>query len=329
MTEHPFDTLDAALAAAGKQIRRATKEAASLRAGYDAGGEATEPPPVEPPKRFLGDPGVGKMYWGTKVDGGGPKLPAFEQQVGHTVGSFRAYYQSNQLGMLETDLANDVRNGRISVYSSKLPGSWADCAAGRNDDWLRTIVAAANRVLASHPDRPFLFCLHHEPRTDGPPEDFRAMYAHAIPILHECPNLLVTPIYNGFSFQPGGDPDPSIWKIDDADLQGIDIYPPHDTSFNKAKLTAWYDLTLDKLAAWGKPMVLAEWASRETGQGAYAPQLITDLYEHLHERGDVPVVTYYNSVLNINGPDGAMTLTGERLAHWTACLTGEHSAFLV
>lgn len=88
----------------------------------------------------------------------------------------------------------EVAAGRMPVLSFKVPGNdWSGVAAGSYDALLQDVA----RRLAMPGGRVFV-TLHHEPASDGPPDEYAAMMRHALPLLGRAPNVDAGPIVNGF-----------------------------------------------------------------------------------------------------------------------------------
>ncbi|MFZ0324263.1 MAG: DNRLRE domain-containing protein, partial [Actinomycetes bacterium] len=86
-------------------------------------------------QRFPGDPCAGTMYYGASVEGGDPRT--LESQIGRTITMFRSYMQpTSSASKFAARAAADVAAGRIPMISTKVPGTWADLAAGKQDPWL-------------------------------------------------------------------------------------------------------------------------------------------------------------------------------------------------
>ena len=86
-------------------------------------------------ERFAGDLCAGSLYYGASVEGGDPRT--LEAQVGAGLGLYRSYMQpSTPASKFVSRASADVAAGRIPLISTKVPGSWADVAAGKQDTWL-------------------------------------------------------------------------------------------------------------------------------------------------------------------------------------------------
>lgn len=286
--------------------------------------------PVTPPsttRRFPGDPGQGKILYGMSLNmtstGQYANPNQWEQATGGDLSLFRRYYQSTQITDFVNDVANDTAANRLTWASFKLPTSWAGVANGSQDAWLNDLATAAAGVTV-----PVWVCLHHEPIGDGQPaSDFTAMYAHAAPILHQAPNLALTPILNGSAFN--SQPDMSVWFTPDADVIGYDYYnqwwtyntaggadcdsPSIHEGYRKWRTAEQVIGQAAMLQAWGKPVGLAEhgvhmrYQSQDAGVSA---QWVRDTYDLSISQGLVGL-SYFNS--GNNSPRGAWDLNRYRI----------------
>jgi hypothetical protein len=188
--------------------------------------------PVYPGPRFAGDPGVGNMYYGTSVEPGRQTIRDFEVQIDpggdYVAGIYRTYYPtSNLVPQMAAACADALAHHRMPVVSIHPPvtgggrgADWASVASGAQDAWLVEMATA----LAPLPG-PVWLSVAPEPRGDGPAANWTAMYARVTSVMRPlAPNVAHVPIMNGFAFQTGGDPDPSIWYVPSADIQGVDSY---------------------------------------------------------------------------------------------------------
>ena len=285
-------------------------------------GGGTNPTPVVD-ARFFGDPGTTNMYYGSSWDGADvTEWINFSKQCGG-LGVSRRYYQSNQVtgsANFDDEAAKLKAAGALIAASFKVPGNnWASVANGSQDAWLDSIAS----VVSDHGDAAFI-CLHHEPYNGqtgtgdgGTATDFRNMYTRAKARWSGVENLLMMPIYNGY---PIVDNDP-VWHdyiIEEADIQGVDIYPRKMQS--REQTWAKYGKGLGNLATVGQPMFLAEYGARPSIQGDYCAPMIRDIYDYLVYRGDVIGCTYFNSGKNVNTDDpSTYLLDGVRLDVFKQC----------
>lgn len=118
--------------------------------------------------------------------------------LGTKVGLVREYFQSDQIAAAVSFCNGLKANGQLPVISFKVPnGDWAGVAAGNYRSWVLD-VRDKLRALAW----PMVVSFHHEPNSDGPAADFRAMYDNELnPQFAPASDLLcVAPILNGFNF---------------------------------------------------------------------------------------------------------------------------------
>ena len=63
-------------------------------------------------------------------------IQQLEQEIGGILSVRRSYYQPTQVNALLSRVQQDHAVGRFPLVSTKLPGTWADVAAGKYDAWL-------------------------------------------------------------------------------------------------------------------------------------------------------------------------------------------------
>ncbi len=282
--------------------------------------------------RFPGDPGVGNLYFGLNTDGGDPAQR--EAEFGHRVGVYRSYWQASQVPELVATAARDLDAGRLPFVSTKLPGTWADVAAGKYDGWLADLM----KRLGDLPG-PVWLCLHHEPYDDqGPgqtPADYADMYRHAA--LFKPSNVALAPILQLAPFDPtvGGSADIRPWyALDAIDIVGVDTYNHwYEGGDNKWRdpsvMTEYWD-TLDKL---GKPIALAEYGVRsDPVDPLRAAQWMRDWQQLLVARGDTVAMSFFDSNQNVNDGGTPWTLDAggnvERFDAFKNLLTAPGSFYL-
>jgi hypothetical protein len=279
----------------------------------DGGGTPPPPPPGGGvgQGRFPGDPIQGTMYYGCSL---GPQetIDSFESRVGFTSGVYREYYQADQLSAMISAAKTHIAKGRLPVFSMKVPPngtidqSWAAVANGSEDAWLHSI---AQQVATLN--GPFWFCMHHEPRGDGSQTNYRAMYKHAVPILHQASNLAVMPILNGASFDAD---DPAVgWFTPEVDLVGIDHYnqwwtyqtgTQDNLQGQPDSYHPWRSVQdnfgpiVDEVNTWGKASFFAEYgvhyAWNEPGKAA---NWVDAAFDYCLSRATVGM-SYFNSAQN-------------------------------
>src|SRR4051812_43668119 len=114
--------------------------------------------------RFPGDPGPGRLFYGASVMPG-LSLSALEHALDHHLTLQRSYFDATQTDLLVRQAAEDHASSRLPVVSTKLPGTWAQVAAGEYDEWLRELLDGLDASSG-----PVMLALHYEPENDaGPP----------------------------------------------------------------------------------------------------------------------------------------------------------------
>lgn len=268
---------------------------------------------------FPGDQPRGLMYYGCSL-GSQETIDNFETRVGFTAGVYREYYQATQVNTMVSNVQAWHAKNRLPIVSIKAPivgtidQNWQAVANGSQDAWLNSIASGLGALT-----KPVWFCIHHEPRGDGTQANYRAMYSHAIPILHQAKNLAVMPILNGYSFDIN---DPaSGWVTGLEDIVGVDYYNQwwtYDTNISvnldgaadnhrpwKTVDTNFNDV-ITEVDSWGKRVVFAEhgchYAWNEPGKAA---AWIDASYDYCLSRG-VLAMSYFNSAAN--SPRGSWDL---------------------
>ena len=151
----------------------------------------------------------------------------------------------------------DVAAGRIPLISTKVPGTWADFAAGKQDAWFVDRVKALAAVKG-----PVWLCLHHEPRNDGDPADWVKMQQHARTLIDaNAKNIALVGILNGWDFlEKNGNPE--RWNMPvgtGVDIMGFDNYNPWSPTNGQDWKSAAYAMSPGvAIQAWGYPTLVAE-----------------------------------------------------------------------
>lgn len=266
--------------------------------------------------RFPGDPCAGGMYYGASVEGGNPGT--LEAQVGQHLTLFRSYMSaSSPASKFVTRATADLAAGRMPLISTKVPGSWADVAAGKYDTWLLERI----KGLAAVPG-PVWLSLHHEPRGDGPAADWVAMQQHARTLIDRyAPNIALVGILNGWDFlQKGGNPGAYNHPVGTGvDVMGFDTYNPWSpTNGSEWKSVQTAMSPGDVIMSWGYPTLVAESGVRtDPDHPGRAAQWLADFYDYGLSHGFVGL-SYFDS--GANSPDGTWQLSGERLTQFAANL---------
>jgi hypothetical protein len=289
----------------------------------------SNPPATKGPggcgERFAGDPCAGLLYYGASVEGGDPR--PLEEQVGTGLGLFRSYMQaSTPASKFASRAAADVAAGRVPLISTKVPGSWADVAAGKQDPWLLDRIEALDAVKG-----PVWLTLHHEPRGDGPPADWVAMQQHARTLIDQhADNIALVGILNGWDFlQKGGNPGAYNHPVGTGvHIMGFDSYNPWSpTNADPWKSPEKTMSPATTITSWGYPTLVGEYGVREDpdNPGAAAAWM-AQVYDIAVDSGFV-ALSYFDS--GANSPDGTWDLTGERLDQFTTNLNRPQSTTLM
>jgi hypothetical protein len=277
-------------------------------------------------KRFAGDPGVGRVYYGSVIS---PErsIESFESAVGHRLGTHRNYHQASQVRQLIARARSDVAARRFSVLSIKPPGSWRSVAEGQHNGWLDEILEGLAAI-----DAPMAFTIHHEPEDDADdgdnaPEWHKRMtelaYARAA---HRAPRVHVIQILMQYTFRNGNGRNPRHWLAPSVDLFGLDAYNywvPRGSvewiSFKRmvSRAQEWAD---------GKPVVIGEYGVHtdpsRPGRGA---KWMRKAFKYARKH-DVVAMNYFN--VAPRGVSAPFTLDAERLAAFKRCLKDERTVRL-
>lgn len=325
----------------------ATEEPTAEPSDTPTPGETKNPPATETPKpspsttitstkpeveptggtgqcaeRFPGDPCAGSMYYGASVEGGDPRT--LESQVGTGLTLFRSYMQpSTPASKFVSRAAADVAAGRIPLISTKVPGTWADVAAGKQDPWLTERINALATV-----NGPVWLTLHHEPRGDGDPADWVRMQQHARTLIDQhADNIALVGILNGWDFMvKGGNPGAYNHPVGTGvDIMGFDSYNPWSPT-NGEKWKSAADTLAPSLTIrdWGYATLIGEHGVRgDASNPGRAAEWMKDVYNIALER-DFVALSFFDS--GANSPDGTWDLTGERLDQFTQNLIRPETA---
>lgn len=310
---------------------------AGMQSDIQAIKDQLQEPPPPPNERFPGDPGVNKLYYGMSTYGGDPA--GREAFFGHKIGIFRSYASSPNVAASVAVCKRDLDNGRVPFHSTKLPGTWADMAAGKFDDSFVIPLFAGLAAL----DGPVWLCYNHEPFDDigtgQQASDYKAMYKHIYGL--KPVNVAITPILQAFPFDPNALP-PQTHNVLDwydptaLDIVGIDNY--NHKSFNPANGLKWRSADqvisgiCGKLDVIGKPIAIAEYGVRtDPATPGAAAQWLQDAYDISAARGNIVAMCYFDSGLNVNDGGSSWSLDDqgtERLDKFKTLVTSSSSAFL-
>jgi hypothetical protein len=268
--------------------------------------------------RFEGDPGSGHVLYGASLPYTS-SLPSFERELGRRLQVHRSYFSAGQSDSLLAAVRDDHANQRLSLASSKCPGTWAQVAEGRWDEWLRNLLQ-----LLSDERYPILLALHHEPENDAggdgmSPGDWVAMQSHAIWMSRQLgETVTIVPILMHFTVSPASGRDPAQWLVPDSQVFGLDVYN-HWSPDNGA---SWSEFGAQVDEAWpwadGKPVIIAEYGCREDpAEPGRASAWMHEAYNYAQAH-DMPILSYFDSWQN--SPDGTWELDGERLTAFKALL---------
>ncbi len=242
-----------------------------------------DPSPTPAPQgcqqRFPGDPCAGTMYYGASVEGGDPRT--LESQLGRGLTLYRSYMQpTTPASKFASRAAADVAAGRIPLISTKIPGTWADFAAGKQDAWFVDRIKALAAVKG-----PVWLCLHHEPRNDGDPADWVKMQQHARTLIDaNAKNIALVGILNGWDFlEKNGNPE--RWNMPvgtGVDIMGFDSYNPWSPTNGIGRGSQLPTAMSPGVAiqAWGYPTLVGESGVRtDAANPGRAAQWLKDEYD--------------------------------------------------
>jgi hypothetical protein len=226
----------------------------------------------------------------------------FEDLVGRKLAVKRVYYSWRDA--FPTDLEywlKDRGTTPILSWTTSINGvpivTWANVAAGRYD---ATIDARAADLKAY--GAPLFFVFHHEPEGEGDPDDYIAAYRHVHDrfVADGVTNVSYAWVLMDYTFRIGPAA-ADLWYPGDSyvDVIGSDQYnwydcPGHEAPWNDFASLAqpFYDYGVGR----GKPMMLAEWASREDGANPTRKAAwISGAEATLKTWPEVKVVAYYQN----------------------------------
>lgn len=264
----------------------------------------------KPKKRFPGDPGRGRIYYGAAKE---ERLPAWERRMGARLSMHRMYFKPSNLRGMARRAHVDVRKGRLPHISTKVPNDdWRGVGRGDYNQWLREIARDLGRI-----DAPMFFTLHHEPennRSDGrgrSPRDFVRMNNQALEIFDRlAPRVTIVPVLQGWKHHPLSGNDPRDWYVRDAAVYGVDIYNQWAAHNGNKWRSFAYGLHWVKPFTHGKPIAIGEYGCRtDPRRPGRAANWMRDAYKHAI-RKNVVSMSYFNSARN--SPDGTWELDHER-----------------
>jgi hypothetical protein len=180
-------------------------------------------PSIPPGTRFPGDPGTGRLYFGSSIPF---DEPISEVEISSHPTVSRRFYRPGQENALLAMTRRDRAAGVLPFVSMKPPGTWQSVARGDFDSWLSMLLGGLARVPG-----PVMFAVQHEPENDVSPGQtpghWVAMQQRVIGLARQqAPRVTVVPVLMQYTFAPTSGRDPLQWLVPGADLQGIDVYNP-------------------------------------------------------------------------------------------------------
>jgi hypothetical protein len=277
-------------------------------------------------KRFAGDPGVGRLYYGSVISTE-TTIERFESAVRHPLGAHRNFHQATQARQLIRRARNDVAARRFSMLSIKPPGSWRSVAQGEHNSWLDEILDGLAEI-----DAPMAFTINHEPENnvDGngnTPDWHKRMTEFALArAATRAPRVHVIQILMQYTFKTGNGRRPADWLAPSVRLFGLDAYnywAPGGSvrwiSFKKmvSRAQEWAD---------GKPVVIGEYGVHtDPLRPGRAARWIENAFNYA-SRHDVVAMNYFNTPPAGSTP--SFELRGERLAAFKRCVKDDRAVRL-
>jgi hypothetical protein len=261
-------------------------------------------------RRFPGDPGPGRLYYGCSM----PyykDFAAWETWLGRAPASHRHYHQAGQIADLGAEAARDLRRGRMPHASIKPPGTWQDVARGGYDGWLNRLLDRVGAVPG-----PVFLTLHHEPENDVArvgmrPRHWVAMQQRAIAkAARRAPNVTITPVLMGYTFDPRSGRHPEQWMVPSAKVFGFDTY--NSWSPRNGKKWSTFASKVERVRPWakGRPLVVGEYGCRaDPSDPTRAAQWLRDAFAYALNH-NIVLMSYFNS--RQNSPEGSWELDGRR-----------------
>lgn len=276
---------------------------------------------------------VGSSY------GGNADPSPLETSWGVKLEARRTYFTATQQSSAVNTIKADIAAGRkTSSISFKLPASWADMAAGKQDAWAKSLsdtLAAAN--VSGHTIR---IAFHHEPENDAAPNDgstvagrdaWKNMQAR-LSTFYDRPGFQYVAILMGYHTFYGSTTMKQLWSLDasiptNAKVKGVgfDIYQQYGVDGS----TKWTDMNayFTQIGTWAKARNMA-WGLSETGLSAAAftqrPTYFTDTVAQMKAQGG-SWLEYFNSDLNSPDPKWSFTATEGRSTAFDKLLTAERA----
>jgi len=203
--------------------------------------------------RFPGDVPTGKIRIGIRSDTNTAQA-----------GLVRSFWRPDQVTSSVSYAKANHTAGQLPWLSYKLPGTWAQAAAGNNDAWLKDIFTRLNDL-----GKPVWVAFHHEPEGDGVIDDWKAMQRRFAAAAKAYPNIAYSIILTGWNQFYGSYPMSMMWPGDDAGINilGFDPYSWWGTVKNGVKNTEnpeMFNLYWSKIYEFVKTRPNLAWAVAET-----------------------------------------------------------------
>jgi len=214
-------------------------------------------------RRFVGDPGRGRMHYGASYPWK-ESLPAWERQLGRHIGVRRSYFTGGQVDALLQRVRQDLATARLPHVSTKAPTTWQAVASGRKDDWLENLLLRLKAVGG-----PVFLTLNHEPENDARgdgmrPSDWVAMQNRAIVKRRQlgAKNVSIVPVLMAWTYHPANPSPTKDWMVPGAQMLGMDCYngwsPTNGEPWTSFKTRARHAMPY----AGGRPIVIGEYGCR-------------------------------------------------------------------
>ena len=261
-----------------------------------------------PRKRFPGDPGIGRIYYGASKP---EHIPRWERRMGARLSLHRMFFNPREHPRDGSPSPADIRVGRMPYLSTKVPNNdWRGVARGEYDGWLRAMARGLGRI-----NRPIFLSLHHEPENDRNdlagrrPRDFVAMNNHALEIFDRfAPKVSVFPTLQGWMHRSRHN-NPRAWYVRDAAIYGVDIYNGWSLDNGQRWRSFPYLLGEVKPYTHGKPIAIGEYGCRtDPRRPGRAAHWMRTAYKTAVRR-NVVAMSYFNSD---NARHGSWELDRER-----------------
>lgn len=283
-------------------------------------------PASGPAARFPGDPGSGNLYYGACVMGS-LSLPDLERQLDATLTVRRSYFEPAGTNGLIQRCKDDHAAGRFPFVSSKVPGTWADVAAGRQDTWLLNLLRGLGAL-----SKPVMLGLHHEPEEQaGPPgmspANFVAMQTHAVALAQTtAPNVSIVPILMQWTFDSRSGRNPYDWLVPACEVFGLDCYNDWSPGGRIPWLSFGQKASLAVPYAGQKPVAIAEYGCHtDPSQPGRAAAWMRDAFSFASQHNMI-AMSYYDS--NLHSRWGSWILDAERIGAMKDCIHRPNVAHL-